>query len=86
MYSRWIIYIVSCQTVCHANSIDGEIMPGKGSRERRRERELAAIEDAKKRERDYLAAGGRKVCKTCYRYSRCPVYGEEMNPCWRYGG
>ena len=61
-------------------------MPGKGARVRRKAREEEKMLLWKEEERVYIESGGMKNCKTCYCYSRCPVYGDEIMPCWVYGG
>ena len=61
-------------------------MPGKGARVRRKAREEEKMLLWKEEERDYVENGGVKNCKTCHSYSRCPVYGNEIMPCWVYRG
>lgn len=61
-------------------------MPGKGAKERRKLREQQRILDIKEAEKTYIENGGVKNCRSCYCYSRCPVYGDEIMSCWCYGG
>ena len=61
-------------------------MPGRGAKARRKAKEEERVQQWKDEERLYIDNGGVKDCKTCYSYSRCPVYGDEIMPCWVYGG
>lgn len=61
-------------------------MPGKGAIARRKVREEEIVNSWKEQEKKYLADGGEKNCRTCYCYSRCPVYGDEIMLCWVYRG
>ena len=61
-------------------------MPGKPSRERRRLKKIKEIEDLRARGREYLEKGGEQTCRTCFSFSRCPVHGDEIMPCWCWRG
>ena len=61
-------------------------MPGEGAKERRKQREQTAIEAWKRKRDEYLANGGIKNCRSCVTYSWCPVDGDDIRPCWVYGG
>ena len=62
-------------------------MPGKGAKERRKQREFERYQAIKEAEEEYLASGGSKNCGSCYCYSGCPIDKDTLNmPCWAYGG
>lgn len=58
-------------------------MPGKTSRERRRQRQIAAMQEFSKKAAEYIANGGEKICGACVMVGRCPVHPETADmPCW----
>ena len=61
-------------------------MPGKGAKERRKLREEDKIQQVRMREVEYISKGGAMNCESCINYSRCPVCGDYIMPCWIYNG
>lgn len=53
-----------------------------------REAEKRALRrlDVAREAREFLKAGGRRVCGTCINGHRCPVGGDEERPCWVWQG
>ena len=61
-------------------------MPGKGAKARKAARDEAKRVESIQREKDYLANGGIKSCKTCWNCSRCPIDPNTIDMiCWVYG-